>query len=445
LEKQNIEWKASWRDDYLKWVCGFANAQGGVIEIGRNNKGTVIGVSNAARLLEELPNKIRNLTGILADVNIQVEDGKHYIVIEVKPYPAPVTLHGRYYYRSGSTTQELTGSALDEFMLRKQGKTWDGVPVPYVSADDLDCEAFKFFRKKAIDSTRLSKEDLEIDDEALLQSLLLTEGKYLKRAAILLFHHNPEQWVPGAFVKIGYFENDADLLYQDEIHGPLISMPDKALETIHLKYFKGIISFRGTQRIETYPVARTSLREAVHNAVNHKDYASGVPIQIRVYADKVIIYNTGGLPEDWTIEKLLFRHGSNPRNPLISGAFYRSGLIESWGRGIEKIITACREDGKPDPMFEATRSEMTVMFTDNAQTQSDDFGANFGANFGLTAIKQKIIELMLANPRIKAQELADETGVTKRNVEYAIRALKKAGVVDREGAAKNGRWVVKRP
>ena len=337
MENQNIEWKESWRDDYLKELCGFANAQGGCLEIGRNDKGAITGVTDAEKLLELLPNKIRNLTGILADVDLHVDNGRHYISIAVKPYPAPVTYRGRYFYRSGSTTQELNGSALDEFMLRKQGRTWDGVPVPFVAAEDLESDGFRVFRKKALESMRLSKEDLEIDNIALLQNLSLMEGNYLKRAAVLLFHHNPERWVPGAFVKIGYFENGADIVYQDEIHGPLISMPDKVIDTLYMKYFKGYISYRGIQRIETYPVARSALREAVLNSIVHKDYSTGVPIQIKVFLDKVIIYNTGGLPEGWTIDKLLSAHGSNQRNPLIAGGFYRSGMIETWGRGIEKL------------------------------------------------------------------------------------------------------------
>ena len=172
MENQFVEWKESWHDEYLKWVCAFANAQGGIIEIGRNNKGEAVGLSNAEKLLEDLPNKIRNATGVLADVDICDEEGKQYIAIAVKPYPAPVTFHGRYYYRSGSTTQELTGSALDEFMLRKQGKTWDGVPVPYVKESEFHRDAFSFFRRKSLESTRLSKEDLAIDDEALLQNLI---------------------------------------------------------------------------------------------------------------------------------------------------------------------------------------------------------------------------------------------------------------------------------
>jgi len=99
----------------------------------------------------------------------------------------------------------------------------------------------------------------------------LIEGDYIKRAALLLFHQDPENWVPGAYVKIGFFENATDLLYQDEIHGPLITMADKIEDLVYLKYFKGIISYDGLQRIETYPIPRTAFREAVLNAIVHRD------------------------------------------------------------------------------------------------------------------------------------------------------------------------------
>ena len=91
MENQNVEWKTSWHDEYIEWVCGFANAQGGIIEIGRNNDGKIICLPDAVKLLEVLPNKIRNATGVLVDVDVRAEDGKQYIVITVKPYPSPVT------------------------------------------------------------------------------------------------------------------------------------------------------------------------------------------------------------------------------------------------------------------------------------------------------------------------------------------------------------------
>jgi len=255
---------------------------------------------------------------------------------------------------------------------RNQCLSWDGVPIPFVSSADLDLVAFRWFRKKALSKGRLTEEDLNITDEELIHSLDLFQGKYLKRAAVLLFHEKPEKWVNGAFVKIGYFESDDDLLYQDEIHGPILLIPDKVEETIYLKYFKGIISYEGLQRIETFPVPRAAMREAVLNAVVHRDYSTEIPIQIKIFPDKVIIYNDGRLPEDWTIEDLLSTHRSRPFNPKIASVFFRSGMIETWGRGIERIITACKRANKPMPKFEIKHgNEFTVTFyTDSIITEN---------------------------------------------------------------------------
>jgi len=154
MEHQQTEWKESWRDEYLKWICGFANAQGGVLHIGRNDRGEVVGLAKPEKLLEDIPNKIRSSMGIICDVSLAESDGKHYITITVPPHPHPISHHGKHYIRSGSTTQELSGSALDEFILRKQGKKWDGVPVPYVAFSDFESDAFKAFRRKAVESGR---------------------------------------------------------------------------------------------------------------------------------------------------------------------------------------------------------------------------------------------------------------------------------------------------
>jgi len=238
MEHQQAEWKETWRDEYLKWICGFANAQGGMLHIGRNDRGEVVGLAKPEKLLENIPNKIRSSMGIICDVDLAEEDGKRYITITVPPHPHPISHHGKHYIRSGSTTQELTGSALDEFILRKQGKTWDGVPVPYVAFSDFESDAFKAFRRMSVESGRLAARDLSITDEMLLKNLRLTDGKYMTRAALLLFHQDPEQWVSGAYIKIGAFASATELLYQDEIHGPLITMADKAEELVYTKYFR---------------------------------------------------------------------------------------------------------------------------------------------------------------------------------------------------------------
>ena len=118
-EQQIIEWKESWRDEYLKWICGFANAQGGTLFIGKDDNGLVKHLANARKLLEDIPNQVRDLLGLMVDVNLQTESGKDYLEIVVEPYPFPISLRGKYYYRSGSTLQELKGAALSKFLLKR--------------------------------------------------------------------------------------------------------------------------------------------------------------------------------------------------------------------------------------------------------------------------------------------------------------------------------------
>ena len=450
MEHQQVEWKETWRDEYLKWICGFANAQGGVLHIGRNDRGEVAGVADAEKLLTDLPNKIRQSMGIVVDVNLHHENERAYIAIEVGAYPNAISYHGKYYLRSGSTNQELSGYSLDALLLGKYGRTWDSAPVPYLKASDFYHDAFEEFRKKAVASKRRTPEDVDGSDAELLQALKLTEGDYLLRAAPLLFHQDPEHWCIGSYVKIGFFESDADILYQDEIGGPLITIADRVMDTIYTKYFKGLIHYEDLQRVDHYPMPREVLREAVLNAVTHKDYSRGNPIHIKVYDDKVIIYNACQLPLNASAEQLLAGVVSQPHNPLIANAFFRSGQVEAWGRGIEKMRSGCVADGLPEPEFDIRPTIFSVCFhirNNNellrGNNRNDDFGANFGANFGINETQQNIIALMLANPHITTQSIADALNLTKRNVEYAIKALKEAGLVERVGATKNGRWGVK--
>jgi ATP-dependent DNA helicase RecG len=156
-ESQNIEFKVTWRDEYLKWICGFANAYGGTIFIGKGDTGNVVDLKDAKKLLEEIPNKVRDILGILVDVNLHQTDQGKFIEILVEQHPYPVNYKGQYHYRSGSTKQELKGAALDKFLLQKKGKRWDGVPVPNVSVNDFKQETFDFFANELSEAKELMK------------------------------------------------------------------------------------------------------------------------------------------------------------------------------------------------------------------------------------------------------------------------------------------------
>jgi ATP-dependent DNA helicase RecG len=245
--------------------------------------------------------------------------------------------------------------------------------------------------------------------------------------------------MPGAYVKIGYFENDADLLFQDEIHGPLIFMPDKVMETIYLKYFKGMISYRGIQRVESYPVPREAMREAILNAIVYRLYHSPIPIQIRVYSDKVVISNDGRLPEDWTIDDLLSAHRSEPHNPSIARVFFRSGMIETWGRGVERINNALRAEGKADIDYEYNGADIVAVFNTSVKADCTD---NCTDKITLNDTEKAVMELMRQNPSITTTQIADALKVVRRTVSNAIKRMKDYGVIERNGSDRAGFWKV---
>ena len=430
-ETQNIEYKSDWKDEYLRWICGFANAQGGTLVIGKDDNGNVVGIKNAKKLLEELPNKITTILGIVADVNLYETEQGNYIEIIVVPQPNPVNYKGEYHYRSGSTKQELKGAALDKFLLQKYGKKWDSVVIPNVSISELKQETFTFFKEKGIESKRLHKSSRNDTPEQVLDNLQLVDNGHLKRAALLLFHPNPEKFVTGAFIKIGFFRTNTDLLFQDTIHGNLFEQVERAMELLLTKYTKAYISYKGLSRIETYEYPEDALREALLNAVAHKDYAGCTPIQIRVYPDRIKIWNEGQLPENWTIKKLLQEHSSRPYNPDIANAFFRSGYVEAWGRGIDKITEQCIAAGLPAPQFLPDSSDFWVIFKKNIYNKED---LN---RLGLNERQIKAVLYVKEKGKITNKEYQELNNTIDRTALRDIEELMNKDIFKREGDGKN--------
>jgi ATP-dependent DNA helicase RecG len=364
-EHQSIEWKESWQDEYLKWICGYANAYGGTIYIGTDDNGNVVGIHNAKDLLEQIPNKITDTMGIIADVNLLYKGELEYLQIIVDKYPSLISFRGKYYYRSGSTMREITGKELEKALLKAQGRTWDGMPLPKLSVADLKQDAIQLFKDKALKRGRLGAEEVNVEDSIILMDNLhlIDEDGYLIRAAMLAFYKDPEKWVTGSYIKIGYFgKSDSDLVYQDEVHGPLIEQVDKAVDLVYTKYMKALIDYEGVQRVEQFMFHKDAFREILLNAIVHKDYSSCNPIQISVYEDKIYIWNDGEMPPNLdSTDKLFMKHSSKPYNPKLANVFFKSGMIEAWGRGFEKIKEACRVYDGPLPEYEINGSGIMVL------------------------------------------------------------------------------------
>ena len=457
-ESQAVEWKSSWCDEHLKGICRFANAQGGVLEIGKNDRGKVVGVKGVLRLLEEIPSKVQSLLGIVVDVNLKSESGREYLEVVVKPHPNPISYRGDFHYRSGSTKQVLRGAALSRFLLARYGRTWDDVPLPGIGLNDLDDRGINRFRRRAVLSGRLPNEVLGESVESLIESLSLRDGAYLKRATALLFHRSPQRLVPDAYVKIGYFRG-SELLFQDVIEGDLFTQVDRTMDLLYTKYTRGLISYEGIYRVETFPVPREAMREAVINAIIHRDYASTTTIQIRVYDDRISIWNAAHLTPEWAAEQLAEELSSRQHNPRIAYAFFRAGMIEAWGRGIRRIVDLCREAGNQTPAWrlEAGGNGLWVRFPFSAAYLTADSAARGNELRGTTqkpaqerrettqkSARHRILDCLRAEPNLTRKVLADRVGLTPDGVKYHLENLKAAGILRRVGSDRAGRWEVLR-
>lgn len=442
-ESQTIEYKQSWRDEYIKWISGFANAQGGVLIIGKDDNGKTVGIDNLKKFMEDIPNKVRDILGIIVEVNLREDNSKYYLEIVVQKYPYPISFKGQYYLRSGSTKQELTGAALDSFLLRKQGRHWDGVPVPGISVKNLSKEVLRYFRNEALKSNRLTKDIIEQNDLHLLEKLQLVEGNYLKRAAVLLFGTEPEMFVPGAFIKIGRFKSNSDLLFQNEIHGSLFEQIEKTIDLLLTKYLVAEISYEGIHRRETLPYPEEGLREAILNAVAHKDYGCHTPIQISVHDNQLYIWNEGRLPENWTIDDLLKKHGSRLYNPLIANTFFRAGLVEAWGRGIEKVIKECVAYKCPKPAFDYRQSGLMVKFRARpSKAKTSEQSQVIGGTTTQETTQEKILSLISEQPTITRKKISEVIGLSSDGVKYHLTKLTAANRIRHVGPTKAGHWEI---
>jgi ATP-dependent DNA helicase RecG len=254
--------------------------------------------------------------GIICDVQLEDKEGKKYISIKVNPYSVAVSLRGRYYYRTGSTKMELTGVELNEFLLKKAGKTWDDVVEEGATMKDIDEKSITKFIDDSKEKGRMP-EIKGLSAFQMLEKLQLTEGRKLKRAAIILFGKDPNRFYPNVQVKIGRFGKDStDLKFHEIIEGNLIQMLNEVQAQLNHKFLTRPVDFVGMQRVEKdeYPVA--ALREMLLNALVHRTYM-GADIQMRVYDDKLSIWNEGGLPFGLTLEELKREHNSRPRNPKM--------------------------------------------------------------------------------------------------------------------------------
>lgn len=367
-ESETIEFKNSLSemDQILDTISAFSNTKGGTIYIGVADDGNINGVTIGKGTLETLANEIKLNTDPRLFPNIATEEINSEIIIKVtvQEYPIkPIWTKDKVFVRVGKTNQKITAEKIREMISQNTPFHWDKQLLPDLTINDIN-------ENDVISFVKLSNEERNSDFGAVrdikshLEKLNLIQNDKLTNASLLLFGKHPQKYFPRSIIKCAKFAGSepVDFLDIQEISGTIIGQVPDVLNFIR-KHINVSVDISGkAQRDEIWDYPKEALREAVINAICHRNYEDTGNVQVRIFDDKIEIWNPGTLPAGITIQSLMEHHRSLPRNELIARCFYLIKFIEQWGTGTNRILSFCRSAGLKDPKFEVKDNDFIVTF-----------------------------------------------------------------------------------
>lgn len=447
-EGESVERKRSlseWKE-IVKTCAAFATAHGGCVYVGISDDGRVVGVQIGKGTLEDLANKIAQNTApkIVPGITTQQDEGHTAVIVRVtESVTKPVMAFDRAFRRSGRTNQVLSASEIAELYLATRGVTWDQTARADATLDDIDAEKVRRFLSRA-KTERQWEIDPQTRVEQALGQLNLTHNGQLTIAALLLFGRNPQRFLVQAKVRCARFKGEDEAAFLDlkVIEGNIIEQVEGAMAFVR-RNTSMAVKFEGKlERVEGWEYPLNAVREAITNAVCHRDYTSSGNVQVRIFDNSLVVSNPGGLPSGLSVENLKGPHESMPRNKLVADTFFLIKYIEQFGTGTRRMIKDCRDASIPDPEFESGGDSFRVVFRKAVPLEQRLTGLKMNDRqlAGLTFLQQK--------KRITKQEYMQLTSANEVTAKRDIAELVNKEVLVRRGATRNiwyGWAEVKRP
>ena len=437
-ESQNVEYKRSWHDEYLRWVCGFANAKGGTLWIGIDDDKSIVGVSGAKKLMEDIPNKIKDLLGIVVDVSLVKRQKKDVIKIVVPVSDFPVAYRGEYHYRTGSTKQQLTGFALTQFLFHKMHLSWDAVET----INRLSSRKFTFKRLKYRFEQRVHK---AVRNSDLISYGLITKDGILTNAGALLADDCPIPQSRLFCTRWAGMDKAADSAASRKEQGNILELLDMAEGFIRVQTNKGWVK-RPTER-DNYPdYPERAVTESLVNAFIHRDYTiSGSEVHVDIFDDRIEIMSPGGMPDGSLVQELdVLNVPSDRRNGVLADVFDRLDYMEREGSGFKKIVGAYSPDVSHNPKnlspkFYSAVGYFVVTLPNLNGSQESSMKSSMKSNM---KSDERLLMLLKEFPSASLPRMAEGIGLSVAGVRKVIDKLRAAGRIRRVGPDKGGHWEV---
>lgn len=409
----------------LKTIVAFANTAGGTLLVGvEDGSGHVRGISKPLELEERVANVLSDSIVPRLVPDIEILPWRRTQILAIQVYPSSARPHHikregaekGTYIRVGSSNRRADADLIRELRRVASGESFDEQPMPQLDSEAVD---FRAASESFTRVRRLIRRDLE--------TLRLVTGHQGRRVptvgGVLLFGKDRERYFPDAWIQVGRFggTDKSRILDRAEIKTLPVRAIDDAIAFIEKHTLRGA-KIGKVRRKETWNLPPVAVREAVVNAVAHADYSQGgAPIRIAIFDDRLEVENPGLLPFGLTVEDIT-RGVSKLRNRVIGRVFHELGLIEQWGSGIQRMMTACREAGLPEPHFEeiAVRFRVTIYTERIGRPLLDD-------------TDQAIMATLSEGDGKLTSEIAESIGLTTRATRTRLSRLVDAGLVREVG------------
>ena len=482
-EMQQLERKESFGAEAIETACAFANAHGGFIVIGVDNNGHLAKKPLRGESLRDYENRIATSTepSVAVDAEKVEFAGGEVVVLRVQENPVkPVAVKGRCYIRKGSVNHQMTPSEIAESHLKSTGGSMDAVFVDGATRDDLDMDRVLEYMKMAKAARRRDFPPDENPWTVLRKFQLVKSENEITRAAYLLFAKEPQIKFPQAIIHAGAFRDQGALILDScDVAGNIQGQIEQTLAFIKRNIRRTIVVSGKAEHDRYWEYPTEALREALANAVCHRDYGLANDIQVKILEDRIVIANPGQLPFDLTLEDLddpeLVSH---PRNRLIAQMFYDMHIIEHYGSGMRRIKKDCDKNGSPYPVMKSGNGEFRITFPTRTRESVAKLGIppeKFGIGLAgevakneaevakkvakneaevakkiaeikarvaetVSAAEMRIIECIVEAPSMSQAAIAQRLGMTRQYIGRCMDDLQKHRIINRIGPKKGGRW-----
>ena len=442
-ESETLELKSSfkeWKEIIISLVA-FANKGGGKVIVGFDDNGNPTNQMIGQKTIEDLVNKIKNNTDPVLYPSIVVKTFALGEITEIEVKEAeikPVFAFNRTFVRVGKSNQKLSNQEVRNLIRRYtlpdfdnqlftanfENIEWDEKLINQLNRDYLKLKFNTFFD--------------------LFESLGIYDGTDIANAAYLCFVKK-NTLMPNAVIKAARFKGNSMVHFIDmkDFDTNIITAVENTLEFIKRHINMTVEINQAPQRKEIWAYPLNALREAIINAIVHRDYTDSGNIQIRIFDDTLQVWSPGLLPPEINIKKLLLENRSIPRNKKLAQIFYNINLIENWGTGFHRIVNACLQKGLKKPFFEEKASAFVITFFKEKAKEGINGGIKEGINGGIKEGIKLLLHTVKGKPGKRTNELAELLQISPKTMEKWIKKLKQQEKIVFKGSKKTGGYFVK--